>query len=197
MKKTSKTIRISSYLIKLLEEKSEYESRSVSNLAETIFEDYFSLITRKEYCVDGEKFYPVHMDEKELYEVVNWVLSMGDFANHSEVEVRKHHEEKGVAFLINYHNLTNDNEIFGVRKHTFSIDSNWEILDFFDHWIKDFGGKTKYASEKINVVNESKEVIKKIKESIINRTPPKKNKIFKSDKWVKIYSNHEKYYLLE
>ena len=201
MEKTSKTIRIDSHIIDQLIKKSKAENRSLSNVIETICRDHFSVITRKEFGVNGIKYMPIHMNNDEIYEVVDWGLSLFSIGNYCVVKAKKHHGGKGVAFCFDHYNINETDEKTLTRRHSFSIDPNWEILDYFDHWthgrvlINDKKNKS-YASEKINVSNKTAELIKVIKDSLVKQTKPKVNKIFVKDNWTKIYSNYESYHLV-
>lgn len=198
--KSSKTIRINDFLIEQLENKSKTENRSLSNVVETICKDYFSPITRKEFTIDGFKYMPIHLKNKDIYGVVQWALSYSNPGNYCEVKVKKHHGSKGIAFCFDHFNIYENNEKSLNRRYTFSIDPNWEILDYFDHWTHDFvlvNDKLdkSYASEKININNRTEKLINIIKGNINQKKEPKFNKIFKSESWTKIYSSHESYYL--
>ncbi len=191
MGKTSKTIRICDSVLKELEEKAKKEDRSLSNVVERICEEYFGVITRKDFFSNGEKFLPIHMDDGEIYQVIHWLLSRMNPGNYSEVKVRKNHGGKGVEFNFDFFNIDDKGKKHKDRRYSLSIDPNWEILDYFDHW-ESYGGVL--SSEKLKI-NSAQKIITKIKESIIQRTPPQKNKIFKEEKWTLIYSNYERYYL--
>ncbi len=185
MSKTSKTIRICDSVLKDLEEKAKKEDRSFSKVVEKICEEYFLVTTKKEFFSNGEKFLPIHMNDGEIYQVIHWLLSRINPGNYSEVKVRKNHGEKGVEFNIDFFNIDDKDKKHKNRRCSLSINPNWEILDYFDD------------SESLGEISSSEKlkIITKIKESIIERTPPQKNKIFKGEKWTIVYSNYERFYL--
>lgn len=201
--KNSKTIRIDKTVLTKLIDKAEDENRSLSNVIETVCKDYFSILARKEFCVDGVKYMPVHMTNNNIYQLFEKALSIvSKIGDCSVVRVRRHHGSKGVAFCIDFYGIDENNIKSLSRRYTFSIDPNWEILDFFDHWTHGYVPLAEkedksYASERINVSKYFDNVIKQIQEELVEIGEPVKNQIFYNDEWTEVYYNHEKYLLEE
>ncbi len=203
MGKESKTIRIDSNILGDLLDKAELENRSLSNVIETICYNYFSTTSRKELIVNGFAYMPIHMNNEDLYNLFQEMqLIVPKIGNCSTIKVKKHHGSKGVAFSIDYFYLDDEGAKNIARRYTFSIDPNWEILDFFDHWTKTVIAtnekkKMPFASEKINVSEKTKSVIRKIQNDMVKRGKPKIHPIFNSHDWTEIYYNYEKFPLNE
>ena len=104
---------------------------------------------RKEKSIDGHKFYPTHINNEELQSIISEFLTHEGTKEISEVLIRKSHGGKGIDFKINNYYLSDDNQQKEDRRYTFSIDPNWEINDFFDHWHPGTSIYEKWPSTKV------------------------------------------------
>ena len=76
---------------------------------------------------------------------------------------------KGVEFRVDYYSLGDGKQYSESRRYTFSIDPNWQINDFFDHWhpglrAYEENPTTKVACEKLTDFN-----LKSIADIVENR----------------------------
>lgn len=156
---------------------------------------------RKEKAIKGHKFYPTHMNNEELQLVVSEFISREKTSEITEVRIRKGHGGKGVEFEFNNFYLSKENEKHEERRYTFSIDPNWEINDYFDHWHPGFEAyqqhpTTKVACEKIKElqlksINEIVEARITHSEEAIERNP-----LFENDEWKIVIEHRSIYHLM-
>lgn len=156
---------------------------------------------RKEKAINGHKFYPTHMKNEELQLVVSEFISREKTSEITEVRIRKGHGGKGVEFEFNNFYLSEENKKHKERRYTFSIDPNWEINDYFDHWHPGFEAyqqhpTTKVACEKIKElqlksINEIVEARITHSEEAIERNP-----LFENDEWKIVIEHRSIYHLM-
>lgn len=156
---------------------------------------------RNEKAINGHKFYPTHMNNEELHLIVSEFISREKTSEITEVRIRKGHGGKGVEFEFNNFYLSEEHEEHEERRYTFSIDPNWEINDYFDHWHPGFEAYQQHpttivACEKIKdlqlkSINEiTDEKIKKTEDKIV------RNPLFENDEWKIVFEHRSIYHLM-
>ena len=88
--------------------------------------------------VGNHKFYPIHMNQDEINTIIFNLLDLVNIPSYSESVVigqfRKDKGGKGVDIRIDVYDR-HCKEASRQRRYTLGINGNWEVADFFDHWI--------------------------------------------------------------
>jgi len=121
---------------------------------------FFNKRIEKNIC--GTRFYPIHLDEIELSEIVSALLLLNDH-DKTEIKVSKTIDGLGVSFLLTYY-FREKEKYYKTKWLSFSINSNWEIIDFFDHWFA-YGKKPSPDNVCSEQVTFHLEIIEKIIET--------------------------------
>jgi len=141
-------------------------------------------IIRKERLTQGEKFYPIHLENEEIFSIIDHVLEGYFLYGHCTINafVRKDRGAKGVDFRIRITKLW-QGEAHPDRQYTFGINSNWELEGFFDHWVS-LGGK--FAAKEID--GRELAILEQILcERTARRRPLVRNSFFEGDEWTCVY----------
>ncbi|RDV13297.1 hypothetical protein DXT99_19950 [Pontibacter diazotrophicus] len=144
------------------------------------------IIRNEQFVRRGEKLYPVHLDNEELFSIIDQVLEELFLYGRSTVRafVRKDRGAKGVDFRVRVTRLW-EGEPQPVRQYAFGINSNWEVEGFFDHWA-DVNGKP--AAEEIT--GRKMPVLEQIlRERTSKNRRPVRNRLFDGDGWTCVYEH--------
>lgn len=126
-------------------------------------------IVRMERAINGHKFYPIHLTDDEIHELLNEFIVRHSRSGILEVMINKTHGGKGVNFEVNYYFVDKENNKCKDRRYSFSLDPNWEINDFFDHWIPDIEEHEKSPSTIVSCEKIKEYTLESIQKIIINR----------------------------
>jgi len=91
-----------------------------------------------EVILGNGKFYPIHLQDKEIDQIISNVLELvGCYGReNTKAYFRKDKGGKGIDFRIDIFSLEKTTpELCRERRYSFGINANWDVVDFFDHWL--------------------------------------------------------------
>lgn len=202
MAKELKSVRFDPEVLVLIEDyikKHSYPEEgniiTFNEAVQTLVYNQLRFITRELVTIEGEWFYPVHVSRDE-FEVLlgDCMEAMGD-AKITTIMARKSHGGKGIDFMLSDYSRRENGTIFPTKRYSFSIDPNWQVNDFFDHYTKEFG---------VNCIAEKKNYnpLKSISSIIENRRrnkikPEGVNHFFEDYEWKILYERQQTSYLFD
>jgi hypothetical protein len=179
----------------------EFEAKKKNlNIIEVVDEaiyEHLSSTKRKEIGIKGVKYYPIHITNNGLNEIIHWALSRFSKGGNSKiVETRKSHGGKGIEFVFSYSEVIEEEGFeMNSRRYSFSIDPNWEIRDLFDHWNSAWSEEDKeykqVATEWLNSYKKGEKLLQELKDEITSK-PPEINPLYKTDDFTVIYQIEER-----
>lgn len=150
---------------------------------------------RNECIINGNKVYPIHLDAIELERIISYTINRFHlfFTENLKIRVRKDKGGKGLDFKIQSFFRGKNGRELKDRQYSFGINSNWEAVDFFDHWIP--GKASLYLKNNNNVAAEEitdfkiPEIELILNERRKNEVISEVNKWFINDGWIDVYSH--------
>lgn len=152
--------------IQYVKDRSDQKRISKSAFVEGLIRKEYHLLDSEPKVIYGSRFYPVHIDNEELEDILDLFFGYVSKHNVMKAYAKKMYRSLGVAFEFELGDVDLETKRFMVTKsYSVSIDPEWKILDFLEYT---------YEGEEITEILR-KEIDYSILRSVIEKRKSKGN----------------------